>query len=587
MNMGQITQGMRADALQLEQGQNINVAQLMESGVSFADIMLLILQNTQSIANGQGIPTSVMPQMNAETDGQLTEQFTDGQLDEMIYQNDMMFMPDMKNIISNIQDYKNESDKEIVDFSNMQNDVGNLIDSDTKQDIRNFDDVQNNSDTWQNVRNFDGVQNNSDTRQNVRNFDDVQNNSDKKLNIRNFDEVQNYPDNADNSISRDFPFAENIPVWSVSNDISDDNTAMMQVNSIADKLSDVLDLVSPEFTQASEKNSSLINNNFVIDLLSQLKTEREVKDSFDMSESMIKIDPMQLAGLLDYISTGNDIPQAMDIPDSHMFEKIENLTSVKASADSLTFDPQEMIKNGEMEIVSYIPAQKNSESSQQQSQKNDENTIDLARTMKSVKENVKAENNDDTAKFSEISASVTVSNPDELAQRKDISFERAFAELEMNKAKYGSADEQLYKGISDNLQKGRSEFTVKLRPEGLGEILVKLVSNEGGKAVLTMVASSEKTAELLNRDLASLQTSLNQHNVEIENNSVKVDETVMNSQTAFDQYNERQQDEAYQQQHFRQLKKKIGDISDRNISFDSETEPITASVADSALNITI
>lgn len=587
MNMGQITQGMRADALQLEQGQNINVAQLMESGVSFADIMLLILQNTQSIANGQGIPTSVMPQMNAETDGQLTEQFTDGQLDEMIYQNDMMFMPDMKNIISNIQDYKNESDKEIVDFSNMQNDVGNLIDSDTKQDIRNFDDVQNNSDTWQNVRNFDGVQNNSDTRQDVRNFDDVQNNSDKKLNIRNFDEVQNYPDNADNSISRDFPFAENIPVWSVSNDISDDNTAMMQVNSIADKLSDVLDLVSPEFTQASEKNSSLINSNFVIDLLSQLKTEREVKDSFDMSESMIKIDPMQLAGLLDYISTGNDIPQAMDIPDSHMFEKIENLTSVKASADSLTFDPQEMIKNGEMEIVSYIPAQKNSESSQQQSQKNDENTIDLARTMKSVKENVKAENNDDTAKFSEISASVTVSNPDELAQRKDISFERAFAELEMNKAKYGSADEQLYKGISDNLQKGRSEFTVKLRPEGLGEILVKLVSNEGGKAVLTMVASSEKTAELLNRDLASLQTSLNQHNVEIENNSVKVDETVMNSQTAFDQYNERQQDEAYQQQHFRQLKKKIGDISDRNISFDSETEPITASVADSALNITI
>ena len=102
-----------------------------------------------------------------------------------------------------------------------------------------------------------------------------------------------------------------------------------------------------------------------------------------------------------------------------------------------------------------------------------------------------------------------------------------------------------------------------------------------------MIASSEKTAELLNRDLVALQNTLNQHNVEIENNTVKTTETVMHAQSAFDQYDERRQDEANQQNHFRQLKNKIRNVSDKNVSFDSETEPIKSVSDDSALNITI
>lgn len=606
MDMGQITQDLRADVLNQVSGQGINVAQMMENGVSFADIMLLILQNTQSIANGQGIPLSDMPQMNTGADGQSIDSETvlgqTEQSDYLTYQNDMLYMPDVKNFISNIQDNTNlfdtdTSDTEISDFLHIQNETENLNNSGMRKDIKVSDDDQN-------------ILNNSDMRKDIKASDDDQNI------LHNVDHYisSNAGNLAENVPKHDFSFTEDMPIWSVSNEIPADNNSSMpqiksmadnnssvpqinsmadndspmpQVNSIADKLSDLFGLVSPEFTQTSEKNSSLINNNFVIDLLSQLDTEEEVKDSFDFSESMLKIDPMQLTGLLDYISTGNDIPQAMDIPDSHMFENIENLTSVKAPADKITFDPEEMIKSGEMEIISYVPAKKNAESSSHQSQQNEEKVIDIARRMKDIKENVKSEIPEEISEFSKTAAQAANVNPDELAQKRDISFERAYAELEMNKAKYGSADKQLYEGISENLERGRSEFTVKLRPEGLGEILVKLVSNEGGKAILTMVASSEKTAELLNRDLASLQTSLNQHNVEIENNTVKVAETVMHSQTAFDQYNERQQDEAYQQQHFRQLKKKIGDISDRNVSFDVETEPIITSVADSALNITI
>ena len=278
-----------------------------------------------------------------------------------------------------------------------------------------------------------------------------------------------------------------------------------------------------------------------------------------------------------------------DISVNETFKNLEAVSRVDIATEKSLFNPEEMIKSGEMEIVSYTPAEKNPlpDSSQQGNRQSDGETIDLARNMKTARETIKTEISEDTAKFSEISASMVNSNPDEIAQKIDISFDRAYAELEMNKAKYGSADEQMYKGISENLEKGRSEFTVKLRPEGLGEILVKLVSDEGGKAILSLVASSEKTAELLNRDLASLQTALNQHNVEIENSSVKTAETVMHAQTAFDQYDERRQDEAQQQNHFRQLKNKLGDISDRSVTFEDEAEAVRMAVSDSALNIKI
>ncbi|MBQ8435631.1 MAG: hypothetical protein IJX24_06455, partial [Oscillospiraceae bacterium] len=71
---------------------------------------------------------------------------------------------------------------------------------------------------------------------------------------------------------------------------------------------------------------------------------------------MLKVDPLQLAGLLDFISTGNGIPLASDISDNQMFRNFENTSSVKGVSDGLIFNPEEMLANGEMEIVSYVPA---------------------------------------------------------------------------------------------------------------------------------------------------------------------------------------------------------------------------------------
>ncbi len=660
MDMGQITQGLRADILQQAAGQGINVAQMMEAGVSFADIMLLILQNTQSIANGQGI---TMPQNSQQTSQmpmtdlpQMSQQSSEGQTTqsgEMINQNEMSFMPDMKNLMPNMLNIQSNAD-----MAEVLNKVGTAYNAETaeteiiadvsenveasdvtvSQPVQNIpQQVQSNQNAQMNDESF-VMQNNTVTDNTVKpEVDAMKVNTENPLKSDGLQQSINMPVvlemeqtafrtqvNTENKAvmpqvnefvnNAEIPVIENIwqmtadtllkPVHdnsdnkvhssqfhnadtyiSQSANIDANNMQNADISSLAQKLSEVVGLISPEFVNASENNSSMMNNSFVMDLISELSTDGEIKDSFDMSESILKIDPMQLAGLLDFISTGNGIPQAIDVSDSQMFKNLDSISDVKSTAEKIAFDPQEMLKTGEMEIVSYTPAKKNTDNSQQQSKQSDESTIDLARTMKSVREKVKTEVSENTDKFSEIATSMTTSNAEEIAKKVDISFERAYAELEMNKAKYGSADEQVYKGISENLERGRSEFTVRLRPEGLGEILVKLVSDEGGKAVLTLVASSEKTAELLNKDLASLQTSLNQHNVEIENNSVKTAETVMNAQTAFDQYNERQQDEARQQHHFRQVKKNISEKSDNNSTFESETVMDTAS--DSALNITI
>lgn len=383
----------------------------------------------------------------------------------------------------------------------------------------------------------------------------------------------------------------------LNNKIMAVNNAQNENANLSDKLADIFSVVSPEIIKASAGESGIINNQrkFVIDLLSELNNDEERRDIFDFSESVVKVDPLQLAGLLDVISTGMGIPQAMDVSDNALFKNIDSANAAEKVSGKIIFDPKEMIETGEMEIVSYVPAESKAENkAQKDSQEsnnfteNGEKTIDFARTMKSVKENVKPiVDDDETEKTVDVNPALTAEDMNNIAKKVDISFDRAYAELEMNKVKYGSADQQLFKGIAENLKRGRSEFTVKLRPEGLGEILVKLVSDDGGKTILSMIASSEKTAQLLNRDLASLQSSLNEHNVEIENNGVKTVENVNSSTTSFSQYDERRQDEANQQNQFRHLKSKLGNISVGKASFDNETEPTISNSVDSVLNITI
>jgi len=74
--------------------------------------------------------------------------------------------------------------------------------------------------------------------------------------------------------------------------------------------------------------------------------------------------------------------------------------------------------------------------------------------------------------------------------------------------------EQISSGISERLREGKSEFVIKLRPEKLGEITVKLVE-ESGKMTLQIEAVRPETAKLINNDLTALKEAVRPMQVEV------------------------------------------------------------------------
>lgn len=74
--------------------------------------------------------------------------------------------------------------------------------------------------------------------------------------------------------------------------------------------------------------------------------------------------------------------------------------------------------------------------------------------------------------------------------------------------------QQIETGIEKNLALGKNEFTIKLKPESLGEITVKF-TEEAGKATLTITTASAATAKLLNSDLDALKAAVAPLNVRV------------------------------------------------------------------------
>ena len=65
-----------------------------------------------------------------------------------------------------------------------------------------------------------------------------------------------------------------------------------------------------------------------------------------------------------------------------------------------------------------------------------------------------------------------------------------------------------------NLEKGSTEFTIRLLPENLGEITVKLVQKDGAMTLL-LAADSENTKKLLNTNLEALREAVRPMQVEV------------------------------------------------------------------------
>lgn len=111
--------------------------------------------------------------------------------------------------------------------------------------------------------------------------------------------------------------------------------------------------------------------------------------------------------------------------------------------------------------------------------------------------------------------------------------------------------EQITDGVKANLNLEKSEFTVKLNPESLGEVTIKL-AEEGGKMVVNITAATESTAKLLNSDLTVLRDSLGSLNLEIREVTVEAPENIEESIAQFNmtsqQFSDRQRAFNNQQQ---------------------------------------
>ncbi|MFB0921272.1 MAG: flagellar hook-length control protein FliK [Oscillospiraceae bacterium] len=92
--------------------------------------------------------------------------------------------------------------------------------------------------------------------------------------------------------------------------------------------------------------------------------------------------------------------------------------------------------------------------------------------------------------------------------------------------------EQITDGIKQNISLGKSEFIIKLKPETLGEITVKLVE-EAGKTTLTITAAKEMTAKLINNDLDALREAVAPMKVEVRDAVVSTNETANGSMQQF------------------------------------------------------
>lgn len=66
---------------------------------------------------------------------------------------------------------------------------------------------------------------------------------------------------------------------------------------------------------------------------------------------------------------------------------------------------------------------------------------------------------------------------------------------------------QLTQSVPKALQEGKSEFTLRLKPEGLGEITVKL-TQEGGKTSVTIASALTQTDKLIGAQLGTLEKAL-------------------------------------------------------------------------------
>ncbi len=80
--------------------------------------------------------------------------------------------------------------------------------------------------------------------------------------------------------------------------------------------------------------------------------------------------------------------------------------------------------------------------------------------------------------------------------------------------------EQVKNGLSGGALGERKEFSVKLKPEGLGEVTIKLIENQN-KMTVSIVAATSEVAKLLNNELSTLRETMRAMQIDVRDVAVQ------------------------------------------------------------------
>ncbi len=162
------------------------------------------------------------------------------------------------------------------------------------------------------------------------------------------------------------------------------------------------------------------------------------------------------------------------------------------------------------------------------------------------------------------------------------SMETRIAHADFNEPQAPDVDQQIQQGITENLLNGRKEFVIKLRPEGLGEVTVKLLERPGEASVLSLITSSVESAKLINQKLSVLQEAMRPLQVQV--NMAEPDHFVEASQAGSEAYNEHsfladqqnQQDQNQQNQRSGKSSGKVFSLTDDSLFVEEAGEEVAA-----------
>ncbi len=138
---------------------------------------------------------------------------------------------------------------------------------------------------------------------------------------------------------------------------------------------------------------------------------------------------------------------------------------------------------------------------------------------------------------------------------------------------------QIENGVKENIKANISEFTLKLYPESLGEITVKIINEDGVKS-LEIIAASAKTAMLINDEIPALKDALLGMQIEVKN---AVEASSQSSSSNMQNFNFSSNDFTGRQWNFTQSDNQSQNFTQDEAQEDTQTKILD--VAENELNI--